>query len=124
MYSFTLLNEYTSRKICEISIYWSREDIHLVSRVVFVNFLQQVDFTTQNTVMNIRGLFYEQISQTTIGIMEWINNYIHVKQGDMTTHPCPKFNGGFAKRRWSNVIDDELRHTEINGHYHVSISQS
>ena len=27
----------------------------------------------------------------------WMNNYIHVKQWDVITHPCPNFNSGLVK---------------------------
>ena len=29
----------------------------------------------------------------SIGIKEWISNYIHVKQCDVITHACPNING-------------------------------
>ena len=37
------------------------------------------------------------ISSNNIGIMTWVNNYIHVNHWDVITHPCRNFNGGWIK---------------------------
>ena len=41
--------------------------------------------------------FLNKIDYTNVRIRRWISNYIHVKQWDVITHPCPNFNGGLIK---------------------------
>ena len=43
------------------------------------------------------GLFYWQISLTSILIRAWTSNYIQVKQWDIISHALPNFSGGLVK---------------------------
>ena len=45
-----------------------------------------------------------EISWTSIGIMTWVNKYIHVKQGVVILHPCPNFHGGSIRALVTNCI--------------------
>ena len=60
----------------------------------------QVVFKLLQSVPNVclKELIYllTEINHTSTGIRKWINNYIHIKQSDIITHPCPHSNGGLA----------------------------
>ena len=44
------------------------------------------------TSLYLRVLFYEQrLTKTSIGIMAWISNYIHVKHCNIIINPCHNF---------------------------------
>ena len=39
-----------------------------------------------------------------MAIKTWLSNYIHAKQWDVITHPCPNFNVEVTARVWCNYI--------------------
>ena len=40
---------------------------------------------------------FTEITWISMKIMLWMSNYIHIKQCDVVTHPCPNFKGALAK---------------------------
>ena len=50
-----------------------------------------------------------EISYASTGVRAWMSKYIHIKQWDVITDPCPNFNGSLVKLPLKLAIDIDNR---------------